>query len=149
VDPNFANLTDMTPLNPPFERGKFSPPPLEGELEGVNLDLLILHYDLSVKLGAQSGEDLSGKIQYLSSRLLNAKPDPKGFRNQDDSVIHLIRPNRSSKALTPAVATLRAPPLPNFGRGGRGVRAYYGITESPQTFRVFILCSTTTYRQVR
>jgi hypothetical protein len=42
VDPNFANLTDMTPLNPPFEGGKFSPPPLEGELEGVNLDLLIL-----------------------------------------------------------------------------------------------------------
>jgi hypothetical protein len=40
VDPNFANLTDMTPLNPPFEGGKFSPPSLEGELEGVNLDLL-------------------------------------------------------------------------------------------------------------
>jgi len=40
MDPNFANLTDMTPLNPPFEGGKFSPPPLEGELEGVNLDLL-------------------------------------------------------------------------------------------------------------
>jgi hypothetical protein len=42
VDPNFANLTDMTPLDPPFEGGKFSPPPQEGELEGVNLDLLIL-----------------------------------------------------------------------------------------------------------
>jgi hypothetical protein len=42
VDPNFANLTDMTPLNPPFEGGKFSPPPREGELEGVNLDLLSL-----------------------------------------------------------------------------------------------------------
>ena len=33
----------MTPLNPPFEGGKFSPPPLEGELEGVNLDLLRLY----------------------------------------------------------------------------------------------------------
>jgi hypothetical protein len=32
----------MTPLNPPFEGGKFSPPPLEGELEGVNLDVLRL-----------------------------------------------------------------------------------------------------------
>jgi hypothetical protein len=42
VDPNFANLTDMTPLNPPFKGGKFSPPPLEGELEGVNLDGLRL-----------------------------------------------------------------------------------------------------------
>jgi hypothetical protein len=29
----------MTPLNPPFEGGKFSPPPQEGELEGVNLDV--------------------------------------------------------------------------------------------------------------
>jgi hypothetical protein len=43
VDPNFANLTDMTPLNPPFEGGRFSPPPREGELEEVNLDLLSLH----------------------------------------------------------------------------------------------------------
>ena len=40
VEPKFVVRPQITPLNPPFEGGKFSPPPLEGELEGVKLDLL-------------------------------------------------------------------------------------------------------------
>jgi len=39
VEPNFAVFAYFTPLNPPEIGGKFSPPPREGELEGVNLDL--------------------------------------------------------------------------------------------------------------
>ena len=42
VDPNFEVRSRNTPLNPPFKGGKFSSPPLKGELEGVKLDLLSL-----------------------------------------------------------------------------------------------------------
>jgi hypothetical protein len=65
----------MTPLNPPFEGGKFSPPPLEGELEGVNLDLLIIISTQLEKgeltrralnlLTTLSREEVSGAIRFL------------------------------------------------------------------------------------
>jgi len=42
VDPNFAVFAYLYPPQSPRFRGEVQSPPREGELEGVNLDLLIL-----------------------------------------------------------------------------------------------------------
>ena len=54
VDPNFEVRPWNTPLNPPW--GKFSSPPLQGELEGVKLDPLSITY----KLGSFGFQGVSG-----------------------------------------------------------------------------------------
>jgi hypothetical protein len=76
----------MTPLNPPFKGGKFSPPPREGELEGVNLDILRL------KLTMKDMKSMKNKKRHAlhvlhGYNIFLLTPSPKKYFRANPSVL--------------------------------------------------------------